>query len=270
MKVDSMAISMEDTNSTSDEYFRLNNCGYIMTMNGSGNVRRKRDDYHLIYIEKGNGRFYIDGKNNILGPGTVIIHRPCVEQNYSFDKNIETSIVWFHFTGTGVEDILTELGLSENIYHVGEFYEIRNICRSIVHVSNVSKITSRVESAAYMMLILGELSRRVNESELGKYSRVIKLIGDNISINYPNKYFADMYDLSESHFIKDFKRQYGQTPCEYKQSLVITNAITLLKTTNLNITEIASSLGYNDSLYFSKFFKKKTGLSPLKYRKTDI
>ena len=48
---------------------------------------------------------------------------------------------------------------------------------------------------------------------------------------------------------------------------VINKAIELLETTNLNISEIARMLGFDDSLYFSRVFKKETGTSPKKYIK---
>ncbi len=48
----------------------------------------------------------------------------------------------------------------------------------------------------------------------------------------------------------------------------IRNAQILLETSDLTITEIAHSLGYENPMYFSRVFHKAKGLSPTKYRKT--
>jgi two-component system response regulator YesN len=53
----------------------------------------------------------------------------------------------------------------------------------------------------------------------------------------------------------------------YKTYLRIENAKKLLKAGNLNIEKISSSLGYTDSKYFSKLFKKMTGKTPQDYKK---
>ena len=57
------------------------------------------------------------------------------------------------------------------------------------------------------------------------------------------------------------------TPLQYILSLRINNAQSLLETTKYNITEIASFVGYDNPLYFSRIFKKQAGMSPSEYRK---
>ena len=57
------------------------------------------------------------------------------------------------------------------------------------------------------------------------------------------------------------------SPMQYIISLRIANAQRLLGTMDYNVTEIASIVGYDNPLYFSRLFKKQTGLSPSEYRK---
>ena len=78
--------------------------------------------------------------------------------------------------------------------------------------------------------------------------------------------YAEMAGLSEYHFIRKFKKMTGMSPTKYKSKLLAEKAGELLRSTDMNITEIAYSLGFDDSLYFSRFFKKNTGVSPKKYR----
>ena len=64
------------------------------------------------------------------------------------------------------------------------------------------------------------------------------------------------------------KRYYGG--CEFvdvAEQLAIDRAKELLRTTNIPCAQVAHQSGYNDSHYFSTFFKKKTGLTPLQFRR---
>ena len=45
------------------------------------------------------------------------------------------------------------------------------------------------------------------------------------------------------------------------------NAVSLLETTDYNVTEISAIIGYDNPLYFSRLFKKHKGVSPSEYRK---
>ena len=57
------------------------------------------------------------------------------------------------------------------------------------------------------------------------------------------------------------------TPMQYIISVRIENAQRLLCTQDYNVTEVAAIVGYDNPLYFSRLFKKQTGISPTDYRK---
>jgi len=78
--------------------------------------------------------------------------------------------------------------------------------------------------------------------------------------------YASENHMSVSWFIRNFKEYTGSTPAQYLLSLRISNAQTLLETTSYNITEIASIVGYDNPLYFSRLFKKQSGMSPSEFR----
>lgn len=67
---------------------------------------------------------------------------------------------------------------------------------------------------------------------------------------------------SANHFVRLCKRVYGLTPRQYVIQQRLSLAARLLGETDLPVTEIALSCGFNDPNYFSRLFKKRTGVSP--------
>ncbi|MDX1452521.1 MAG: helix-turn-helix domain-containing protein [Oleiphilaceae bacterium] len=68
-------------------------------------------------------------------------------------------------------------------------------------------------------------------------------------------------------FTRRFRQALGMTPNQYLQDLRIDNGRDLLKTTDLSIQDVAESVGYKDTAYFSRVFKTKVGLTPTEYKK---
>ena len=74
--------------------------------------------------------------------------------------------------------------------------------------------------------------------------------------------------LSRSYFSRLFKDVTGQNFSVYLQNLRISEACTLLKTTDKKVTEILSDVGFRDIKNFNRLFKKITGKTPGEYRKS--
>lgn len=80
---------------------------------------------------------------------------------------------------------------------------------------------------------------------------------------------AERVGYSVTYFTKKFKKAFGCTPTDYIANLKISYAKNWLKNGSMSISDIASSLGFCDTSYFSNFFKAKTGLCPGYYRNND-
>ena len=80
------------------------------------------------------------------------------------------------------------------------------------------------------------------------------------------KDYAQDLGLSVSWFTRSFREYTGSAPAQYLISLRISAAQSLLETSDHNITEIAELVGYDNPLYFSRLFRKQTGMSPSDFR----
>lgn len=77
---------------------------------------------------------------------------------------------------------------------------------------------------------------------------------------------AEQVYLSKSYFCRIIKDELGCTFTEYVNRLRIERSKTLLRTTGSSIAEIACAVGIDDQSYFTRIFKKQTGVAPGKYR----
>lgn len=80
------------------------------------------------------------------------------------------------------------------------------------------------------------------------------------------QYVANQLNISPSYLSSLLKSITGETTQQHIHNKLIEKAKIKLSTTNLTVSEIAYELGFEHSQSFSKLFKTKTNLSPLKFR----
>lgn len=76
---------------------------------------------------------------------------------------------------------------------------------------------------------------------------------------------AQVY-LSKSYFCRIIKSELGCTFTEYVNHLRVERSKKLLRSTRMTIADISIAVGFDDQSYFTRIFKKQTGISPGKYR----
>jgi AraC-like DNA-binding protein/ligand-binding sensor protein len=91
-------------------------------------------------------------------------------------------------------------------------------------------------------------------------------IRENYTRKVRLKEVADVSGLSAPYFSTVFKEEMGENLSDYLNRLRVDRAAKLLLETDLSLSEIAGSCGFEDQSWFSKIFKCYTGVSPGKYR----
>jgi len=100
-------------------------------------------------------------------------------------------------------------------------------------------------------------------------SRALQHLHKNPHIAWTLEKIAGNVGMSRAAFAKRFKELVGQPMFEYLTMLRIQRAKELLKETKLPLYEVASRVGYESDLAFTKTFKKHTGTTPTRFRKQD-
>ena len=82
----------------------------------------------------------------------------------------------------------------------------------------------------------------------------------------PNEY-AQLLHVTPNYLNNITKEVWGKSPGAVIRERIILEAQRLLINVNLNVTEIAYQLNFHDNSYFTKFFKKYSGMTPEQFRK---
>ena len=101
-------------------------------------------------------------------------------------------------------------------------------------------------------------------------AKAIRYIDENFCENLTLGGVCKHFAISKTYFCHLFKLITGKTFTEYLTDLRIRTAMAMLEDQSLSITEISEKLGFSNTSYFSKIFKKYTGCLPKEYRKKCI
>lgn len=140
-----------------------------------------------------------------------------------------------------------------------------------VVIPSWEQILSFVQPLCYMLVeFYRKAQEQASHSTPNKelYFKALNLIYNDEVYPLTCKSLAKVLNYSESYLRYVFKTE-GHTTVQAKINQIrIEKAMRLLRDTDNSITQIAFRVGFTDSNYFSTYFKKQTGQSPLGYRKS--
>ncbi len=119
-----------------------------------------------------------------------------------------------------------------------------------------------------VMLVKYILNENMMTSDLGEnIQRAVEHINDNLAGELSVNSVCKSANISKSVLYKKFHDRFGCTLSEYINKRRIQESMKLLRSTSMSIEEISQSVGFSSASYYSKMFKKQTGVSPLRYKK---
>ena len=261
---------------------RINNCGYyrvhttpvIETPHPEG-----RNDYQLLYIAAGKGEFYFKGSKEptIVTKGNMILFRPGEPQVYYYYAVDKTEVYWVHFTGWKVEEYLEryELPHHENVFYTGVTPDYPWIYNQMIRELQLQRVNYEDMISLYMHHIFITINRYIKEGRetkndtINDIERAAHYFKDNYNKQISIEQYAEEHLMSVNWFIHSFKSVMKMSPMQYIISLRIAMAKGYLENSTKNIAEISNEVGYENALYFSRLFRKYTGMTPTEYRKRN-
>lgn len=136
----------------------------------------------------------------------------------------------------------------------------------------IEAFTTLSEAEELMAEMFRSYCRLVRKHSMKNYSppiqKVIAAIDFDLTANLTLSALAAMQNISPSYLSALFKQEVGETLTEYVNGKRIKRAMQLLETTKMQVQNVAQNCGILDVHYFSKIFKKTTGMTPKEYRES--
>lgn len=245
----------------------------------------------LVIVMEGSADHIVFGESQKIRKGDVFVISNDIEHGYRNAENFHICNIMFDpsFFFTSSSDLARSAGFQALFVlepHYTKERSFKNRLRlGIDDFMKICKIIEEIYNEYYLrndgrktiitcdfLRLCVNLSRLYSFDSLGADENIINLAK---AVTYIENHFdkkirisllAKLSNYSERQFIRVFKETFNSTPTEYIMNIRVKNAKQLLSASNYSITEIAFRCGFGDSNYFSRAFKKSTGVSPTQYR----
>jgi len=247
----------------------------------------RHDFFEVLFLQKGSGYHVIDGNKYEIKPPSVFFMSPGQAHKLELSQDIEGYIFIFtsdfYLLNRINQNSLIEFPFFYTIHqdnpplllnNEGDVRFLETLFRQ-----GIAEIDQQGDHIPDMMrsildLILTTCAARypVNENLLNKgkgqilVKKFFHLIEENNQKNLSLSDYASLIGVTANHLTQTVKVLTGKTSLQIIKSKQLLEIKRLLVHTNLNVSEIANQLNFEDPSYFSKFFKRETGLTPLLYR----
>jgi transcriptional regulator GlxA family with amidase domain len=88
----------------------------------------------------------------------------------------------------------------------------------------------------------------------------------NYKVGAPVAAMISYSGLPERSLMRRFAKATGMSPLDYIHALRLEEAKQLLESSDLAVEAIANEVGYEDTSFFGRLFRRKAGITPLQYR----
>ncbi|MCI6005700.1 AraC family transcriptional regulator [Blautia sp. HCP3S3_G3] len=255
-------------------------CGWEQCDPGHRFGPNKRFTYVLHMVEGGKGVFEMNGQSYYLEKGDAFLIPAGREAWYEADHEDPWAYRWIGFEGIDAEVCCARAGFTlKNPVRKITCLNAAEWCIEGMMKNPQDLPENKVRRNGLLQILFGELIADyrklcIERGELPPeyktgsvyVERAVEYINENYSKHLTINELADMIGVNRSYLATNFKKCMGCSPQEYLINVRVEQAKSLLYKTNTQISEVASKVGYQDPLAFSKIFKRKTGYSPTEYK----
>lgn len=240
-----------------------------------------------IFLFSGTGRITVDFAEYSFNGNIVLFSTPWQFLKISSEPQLTMRSLWFHADYYCIEYHKKEVAcnglLFNNIYSqpfiVPEdenFSEIQHLIDKCEQELSYTDNYSQAVARTYLQLILA-LSSKIKMSylpPLGEepvYHPILKfkhLLEQYYNEERAPSFYAAQLGISPNTFSKKCKAVFHKAPSVLIQERVILEAKKLIHLSFKSMKEIAATLNFDDENYFSRYFKKHTGIAPTAFRES--
>lgn len=224
--------------------------------------------FSLVWFTEGTGCYVVDMEEHEIKPNRIFLVSQKQVHNWDYSENTKGYIL--------MVDNSSELNLDSLFPYIDIDDKTEGLLLVIFPdmIKNFqNNINIRID-IQYVYQQLERVSKRKQTKHFTLNPNIAafkKLISENYNHIHTAEWYANELRLSLDELNAICKEHTGITAKQYLIDIQLTEAKRLLLYSSYNVNEIAFRLGFDDSSYFSRIFKKKTSFSPSdflkKYRK---
>ena len=223
----------------------------------------KKIDYYVIhYVIEGKGVLAINDKVYKIHKQQAFIIPPNTRYFYQSDEKEPWEYIWIDFDGSYAECLLNLKSPVATIK--SDNFQLVEKCREYAG-------QEADYLAGLLFLIITDITKKPTISNYVRAAK--KYITSYYSQNIKIEEIAGTIGLDRKYLAKIFKNSTNKTMSDFLLEVRMRNAAGIISNGETSITAIASAVGFDDPLFFSRQFKKHFGVSPTEFirdRKKEI
>jgi AraC-like DNA-binding protein len=236
---------------------------------------RTMQEYQVLYISRGRGVFESEPTGQVrIEAGTAFMIFPGVWHRYRPLPKVGWSESYVGFDGWYADRLVKALFTPERaVLRIGVHQDLLLLLHSMKDLMAAAPsgyrqiLVVRTLEVLARVRALAEVNREDDRERHARIEEARRRLIDGAEENLDLERLARELGMCYTQFRLFFRRQTGLSPRQFQIDIRINKAKDLLRHTELSVQELAEHLGFSSAFYFSQQFKKKTGLSPLAWRK---
>ena len=252
------------------------------------------DFWEMVYVDKGSVAVKSESEEIILSQGEIIFHKPNefhAIRAYNSEPNF--FVISFSCSSPSMvcfEGFFAKLNKSLKPFVSAIIEEAEQTFIIPKNTPSLKKLSKREDAIIggeqlikiyleqFLILLLRDVNKigktEIFSSKEGMESYLISsiksLINDNLDKNLRLDDICKSIGYSKSYLCKIFEEQTGRTIANYAVKAKIKKAKELIRKNDMNFTEISDSLSFDNPQYFSRVFKRVTGMTPTEFKKSLV
>lgn len=228
------------------------------------------------FVLKGVGRYRFNGENLVIEGPCVLLQWPNGPMDYGPDNTWDE--IYFMYPGNDAETLEKAgvFNIQQPVWRIPDILTLKPLFKELMTLIELPPDPGRADRIDFVCwqiiaesIIAKNQDRSLSESEK-KIRQLIKQFQAAPCKHYDFNKIAYENGMSLPTLRRLWCKYMNVPPARYLADLKIDIACQLLINSSMTISEIANELNFNDPLYFSRFFRQKTGLSATEYREINL
>ncbi|MBG6186293.1 AraC family transcriptional regulator [Flavobacterium sp. CAN_S2] len=243
----------------------------------------RHNSYVLVFFTKGSGTHEIDFDVFAIQPGSMFFLQPGQMHHWDLSDDVEGFVIFYsqemynlYFGQKTIADYLFYSSVDnkpEMVFDVSESKAILPYFESLIAETQLNQLLKQDKIMNLLDIIHIEIARKYSETHLHEahsYNVKIKnfevLLEQNFKTEKAPFFYASQLNITLKHLNRICNEMLQKTTTEVITARIILEAKRMLMDKKFTVNEVATELGFDDYSYFTRLFKKNTGMTPTDFR----